>query len=84
MTTITIGDYLLLRLKQIGIKENDPVCVYQDPTVDWLCSMLAIWKLNAVYVPLELRNPISRLRKMVADCQPARYLQGPVPLWEGV
>lgn len=30
------------------------VAVLQEPTVDWICSLLAIFRVGAVYVPLDL------------------------------
>jgi hybrid polyketide synthase/nonribosomal peptide synthetase ACE1 len=53
-----------------GVKPGLFVCIFQHPTAEWVCIMLAIWRLGAVYVPLDLRNPPARLANMVSDCQP--------------
>lgn len=50
------------------------VMVFQDTTVDWPCSMLAIMRVCAVYIPLDLRNPLARLAKIAASCRPAVIL----------
>ncbi|KAL2065966.1 hypothetical protein VTL71DRAFT_3636 [Oculimacula yallundae] len=57
-----------------GVEAGSRVAVFQDPSVDFVCSMLAILRINAVYVPLDLRNPISRLSGIVANCQTVAIL----------
>src|SRR4051812_16619936 len=52
-------------LKQ-GLCPGDRVAVFQEPSVDWVCSVLAIMRVAAIYVPLDLRNPISRLKIIVS------------------
>ncbi|KAE8362260.1 hypothetical protein BDV27DRAFT_166330 [Aspergillus caelatus] len=61
---------LAFALRDVGVGPGSFVCVFQHPTAEWVCCMLAIWRLNAVYVPLDLRNPPSRLRTVIDDCQP--------------
>ncbi|KAI0439973.1 lovastatin nonaketide synthase [Xylaria telfairii] len=39
-----------------------------------VCSMLAIMRVGAVYVPLDLRNPMPRLAIVANDCQPEAIL----------
>lgn len=46
------------------------VAVFQEPTVDWICSLLAIFRVGAVYVPLDLRTSLPRLAKIVSQCAP--------------
>ncbi|KAI0194230.1 beta-ketoacyl synthase domain-containing protein [Astrocystis sublimbata] len=56
----------------LGIVEPGQfVGVYQESGSDWVASMLAIWKVGAVYVPLDSKTRISRLAAVVRDCQPA-------------
>lgn len=50
------------------------VGVFQQPSVDWICSMLAIFKAGAVYVPLDMRNSIPRLRAVVQAARPTLIL----------
>ncbi|KOS18114.1 Nonribosomal peptide synthetase 14 [Escovopsis weberi] len=61
-------------LQDAGVGEGSRVLVYQEPAADWPCSMLAIMRLGAVYVPLDLRNPINRLATVARDCRPAAIL----------
>lgn len=50
------------------------VAVFQEPTSDWVCSLLAIFRVGAVYVPLDLRTPLPRLATIVQKCQPRTVL----------
>ena len=36
---------------------------------EWLAAMLGIWKAGAVYVPLDLGNPLQRLKHIIDDCK---------------
>ena len=61
-------------LQKAGVDAGKRVLVYQQATSDWPCSMLAIMRLGAVYVPLDLRNPIPRLAAVAKDCEPTAVL----------
>lgn len=61
-----IGSALL----DTGVTAGSKVAVFQEPTADWVCSMLAIWKVGGVYVPLELTNSLPRLASIVDNCKP--------------
>jgi hybrid polyketide synthase/nonribosomal peptide synthetase ACE1 len=50
------------------------VAIFQEPTVDWVCSVLAIMRLGATYVPLDLRAPLPRLASIIKDCRPRAIL----------
>ena len=56
------------------VASGSRVLVYQEPAVDWVCSMLAIMRIGAIYVPLDLRNPMSRLAIVASDCKPSAIL----------
>lgn len=50
------------------------VAVFQEPTADWICSLLAIFRAGAVYIPLDLRTQMPRLARIVTNCQPRTIL----------
>lgn len=56
-------------LKNAGVGSGARVLVFQQPTVDWACSMLAILRIGAIYIPLDLRNPLVRLAAIARDCE---------------
>ena len=61
-------------LSKAGVGHSSRVLVYQQASTDWICSMLAIMRVGGVYVPLDLRNPISRLAAQAEHCQPKAVL----------
>lgn len=48
-----------------NVQRQDRVGVFQEPTTDWICSLLAILRIGATYVPLDIRNPMERLLAIV-------------------
>ena len=56
-------------LQNAGVGAGSRVLVFQQATADWICSMLAIMRIGAVYVPLDLRNPVVRLAAVAKDCE---------------
>ncbi|RHZ63428.1 uncharacterized protein CDV56_104935 [Aspergillus thermomutatus] len=57
-------------LEASGVRPKDYVAVYCEPTIHSVCYLLAIWRLNAIYVPLDPQNPAARLQLILDDCQP--------------
>ncbi|RMD44214.1 hypothetical protein DV735_g784, partial [Chaetothyriales sp. CBS 134920] len=61
-------------LQANGIGSGHLVAVYCEPSANSVCYLLAIWCLNAVYVPLDPQNPAERLQLILDDCQPAAII----------
>ena len=57
-----------------GAVAGSPIGVFQDPSADWICSMLAIFRVGATYIPLDLRNSIVRLISVVKAARPTILL----------
>ncbi|KAM0323352.1 hypothetical protein ACHAQA_008945 [Verticillium albo-atrum] len=57
-----------------GVLPGAHVCVFQEPGPAWICSMLAILRVGAIYIPLDPSTPASRLVSMIRDCQPSAIL----------
>ncbi|KAG0156871.1 hypothetical protein PDIDSM_4053 [Penicillium digitatum] len=62
--------HIAATLEADGIGSGDYVAVYCEPSINSVCYLLAIWRLNAVYVPLDPQNPIERLQTILDDCRP--------------
>lgn len=45
------------------------VGLLQEPTVDWIVTMLGVWRTGASYVPLDLSQGLARLAKIVEDAR---------------
>lgn len=52
------------------VKPGDSVGIFQESTPDWVCSMLAVWKVGAVFVPLDPGTKTERLAMVADDCKP--------------
>ncbi|KAL9106182.1 MAG: hypothetical protein Q9227_008774 [Pyrenula ochraceoflavens] len=61
-------------MKYSNVSQGMRVAVYQEPTADWICSLVAIWKIGAVFVPLDNRFPTSRLSQLVDKSKPSVIL----------
>lgn len=48
-------------LTTAGVKSGSRVAVFQEPTAEWILSILAIWQVGATYIPLDLRSSLARL-----------------------
>ncbi|KAJ0330269.1 hypothetical protein COL5a_003329 [Colletotrichum fioriniae] len=65
--------HLALRLKEAGVRTRH-VAVLCEPSIDGIVAMLAVLKVGAVYVPLDVSLPASRHADMVRLCEPALVL----------
>ncbi|KAF5861957.1 hypothetical protein ETB97_012280 [Aspergillus alliaceus] len=61
-------------LTESGVKPKSRVAVFQQPSVDWVCSLLAIWHAGATYVPLDIRSTLPRLVIITKAAKPAAIL----------
>ncbi|KAI5463235.1 non-ribosomal peptide synthetase [Mariannaea sp. PMI_226] len=61
-------------LSASGIAPKSRIGVLQEPTVDWICSMLGIWRFGGSYVPLEVTQGPGRLKTIVQDADLAAVL----------
>ncbi|KAF4629401.1 hypothetical protein G7Y89_g8750 [Cudoniella acicularis] len=57
-------------LQTAHIAPGSPVAVLQEPHPAWISSLLAIMRVGAVYLPLDLGLPWARLASIIQDCQP--------------
>jgi amino acid adenylation domain-containing protein len=59
-----VAQYLSSR----GVGVGDLVAIHLERDSEVIVAMLAILKLGAAYVPLDLANPLDRTRLMLTDC----------------
>lgn len=57
-------------LTKAGVKSGSRVAVFQEPTADWICSLLGIWHAGGTYVPMDLRSSLSRLSVVAGSSKP--------------
>jgi amino acid adenylation domain-containing protein/thioester reductase-like protein len=63
-----VGD-IAATLATCGTSSGVPVCIIGDHTIDVLCAVIAVWKLGAVYVPIDADNPHERIKTMLKNCK---------------
>lgn len=64
----------VLRAQLPKTNEQPIVGVFQMPSTDWMCSLLAIHRVGAIYLPLDARNGAPRLKSNVLAAKPAALL----------
>ncbi|KAN0111044.1 Bcpks5 [Hyaloscypha variabilis] len=69
-----IASTLRANLPPMSKQEEQIVGVFQTPSADFVCSLLAIHRVGAVYLPLDLRNGAGRLASTVKAAQPVAIL----------
>ena len=57
-----------------GIAKGSVVANFQEPGLDWICSFLAILKIGAIYLPLDLGTPVTRLAIIAKDARVSAIL----------
>lgn len=65
---------IAVALRSSGPTGGTVVGVLQTPSANWICSLLGIMKAGGVYLPLDLRNYIPRLKRIVSASQPSIIL----------
>ena len=65
---------LATHLIRVGVQAKAFVGVYCEPTVNSICYWLAILRIGATYVPLDVSNPAPRLKLIVEDCKPSAII----------
>ncbi|RDL30421.1 uncharacterized protein BP5553_10299 [Venustampulla echinocandica] len=63
-----------LRVQLPENNEQAVVGVFQMPSADWICCLVAINRVGAIYLPLDLRNSVPRLKSNVESARPAAIL----------
>jgi len=67
-----------VNLQRLGVEPGSRIAMLLEPSIEWVASLLAILRIGAIYVPLDLRSPAPRLRTVMRDSQ-ASYVLAHVP-----
>ena len=63
------SEQIACALLNANVEPKSTIVVYQEPSIDWICSLLAVMRIGAVYVPFDTNIPIARLKIMLETCQ---------------
>ncbi|KAK2007223.1 AMP-binding enzyme [Colletotrichum eremochloae] len=61
-------------ISRLQVRPGSVIGVFQEPTANFVCSMLAIWHAGYVYLPLDPATPMPRLESQVYHCSPQLIL----------
>ena len=61
------SDYLASYLSLNGIKKNDIVPILFKPSIEMIISIFAILKVGAAYLPINPKEPFSRIQFLIED-----------------
>lgn len=61
-------------LEELGVTTKSVVVIALDRSLDLLAGLIAILKLRATYLPLDIQMPPARISSCLADAQPAAIL----------
>lgn len=71
---------LAFGLIEQGFGENDIIAIFDDRGLDFLVSMLAIFKCGAGYLPIDPAYPDGRIASVLEEARVAAVLSGPAHL----
>ncbi|KAF9886948.1 hypothetical protein FE257_010689 [Aspergillus nanangensis] len=57
-------------LSRHGAGHGYKIGVFMEPGCDWICTLLAILRLDAIYIPMDSRMGLDRLAVITQDCKP--------------
>ncbi|KAH9885301.1 hypothetical protein F4778DRAFT_799035 [Xylariomycetidae sp. FL2044] len=63
--SIAIGE----SLQKLRLPPQSRIGVFQEPGIDWVCSMLGAWRAAHTYVPLETTQGMRRLADVAKEAQ---------------
>ncbi|KAK1141035.1 putative Hybrid PKS-NRPS biosynthetic cluster [Aspergillus melleus] len=61
-------------VKNANIQQGSRIAILLEPGLDQVASMIAMFRLGSIYVPLDLRQPAPRIKALLEDCQPGAVL----------
>ncbi|PLB46693.1 polyketide synthase [Aspergillus steynii IBT 23096] len=70
---LRVGSIMAI-LSEAGARPDDFIVVACGASVDAVCSLLGIWAMGAIYVPVDLDHGVERLAVIVDDCHPSAIL----------
>lgn len=62
---------LTASLSAMCLPPSSRIALFCEPSANAVCAMLAIWASGGTCVPLDLSNPVARLRNIMEECRPA-------------
>jgi amino acid adenylation domain-containing protein len=61
-------------LKKLGVDQNTVVAVYLDRSIELIISILAIVKAGGAYLPIDIHEPVNRIKIILQDSNAVKIL----------
>ncbi len=61
-------DYIASSLLEEGVEPGDRVAVYLEKSIDFVAAIFAVLRIDATYLPLDVRSPEARTRGILSQC----------------
>ncbi len=58
------------KLSDYGVCKSDFVLLYTQKSIEMVCAVYASLKVGAIYVPIDVRYPLERIKYIISDCKP--------------
>ncbi|TQR41752.1 amino acid adenylation domain-containing protein [Paenibacillus popilliae] len=65
-----LSNYIADQLRSHGVEHQMRVVVISQRSIDFVAIILAIWKIGAIYVPIDPEYPSGRIEGILEDCNP--------------
>ncbi|KAK7973237.1 hypothetical protein PG988_007371 [Apiospora saccharicola] len=65
-----LSSSIAMSLVASGAAFESKVATLQEPTARWVASLVAIMRIGAIYIPLDLSQPWNRLAAITNECEP--------------
>jgi amino acid adenylation domain-containing protein/non-ribosomal peptide synthase protein (TIGR01720 family) len=65
----TLSDRLASKLTSAGAGYEDKIAIVSKASEEFVVSALAIWKIGAAYVPIDMAYPDKRKQDIIEDCE---------------
>lgn len=50
-----------------GFKKSDKICLFFDDSIEFVVSILAVLKIGACYIPIDIKQPLDRVKYIAED-----------------
>ncbi|MBA4017147.1 MAG: hypothetical protein C0483_08245 [Pirellula sp.] len=74
-----LADAAACSLRTHGVRPGDRVCLSLARSAEWIALILGIWKVRAVYVPLDAQYPEARREYILRDASPKLFVVDAMP-----
>ncbi|KAI9035214.1 lovastatin nonaketide synthase [Aspergillus affinis] len=61
-------------VKNASIQQGSRIAILLEPGPDQVASMIAMFRLGSIYVPLDIRQPAPRIKVLLEDCKPGAVI----------